>query len=253
MDAIAKPMIDAGEGTSEAEWLPWLATQAFAALDVGRWLTPANSVIMVAPHPDDEVLAAGGLLLRFAQSGHRVRIIAISDGEASHQNSSEWPRERLVRERPRESRCALQCLGLGAEVVRLGLPDGALAASGRSMAEGVARQCRPGDLLMTTWRGDGHPDHAATALACEIAAVQSYARLIEVPVWAWHWAKPNDPRLPWERARVHPLDRETVRRKQLAVQQFHSQLSTDTSTGQPPILRASTVQRAARPFEIVFT
>ena len=47
-------------------------------------------------------------------------------------------------------------------------------------------------------------------------------------------------------------DEEVSRRKRDAVQCFTSQLQADPSTGAGPILRGSTVARAARPFEVVF-
>ena len=78
------------------------------------------------------------------------------------------------------------------------------------------------------------------------------ARLIEVPVWAWHWATPGDARMPWRRACRVALDAEASRRKRRAVQAFESQLQLDHSTGAGPILRASTVERAARPYEVLF-
>ncbi len=252
MVAVAEGLIAGGEGTPESEWLPWLASQKFSAFELDRWLAPSSTVVMVAPHPDDEVLAAGGLLVHLAQRGHPVRIVAVTNGEASHGHSPDWPAERLARERPLETRHALECLGLKAEMIRLGLPDGALAVYRRSIAQSLAPHCQRGDLLLTTWRGDGHPDHTATALACEITARQTDAKLVEVPVWAWHWAKPNDFRLPWERACVHKLDAKTKLHKELAVQAFRSQLEPDQSTGRPPVLRASTVERALRPFEVLF-
>jgi hypothetical protein len=75
---------------------------------------------------------------------------------------------------------------------------------------------------------------------------------VEVPVWAWHWASPGDARLPWRRARRLALDGEARERKRRAVQAFRSQLLPDPSTGAGPILRATTVERAARSFEVVF-
>lgn len=252
MAAVAEELIDRSEGTPESTWLPWLASHKFGAFELDRWLTPSSTIVMVAPHPNDEVLAAGGLLVRLAACGYAVRIVAVTDGEASHGHSPGWSPERLARERPLESQHALECPGLAAEVIRLGLPDGALAVYRRSIAQSLAPHCERGDLLLTTWRGDGHPDYTATALACEIAARQTDAKLIEVPVWAWHWAKPNDSRLPWERARMHKLDAKTMHRKQLAVQAFHSQLEPDHSTGRPSVLSATTVERVSRPFEVLF-
>ncbi|RYY69227.1 MAG: PIG-L family deacetylase, partial [Comamonadaceae bacterium] len=111
---------------------------------------------------------------------------------------------------------------------------------------------RPTDVVFTTWRRDGHPDHDACGTACADAVQIAGARLVEVPVWAWHWAVPGDPRLPWHRARRLDLDADAAGRKRAAVQCFTSQLKPDPSTGAGPILRSTTVARAARPFEVFF-
>jgi hypothetical protein len=71
-------------------------------------------------------------------------------------------------------------------------------------------------------------------------------------VWGWHWSRPGDVRVPWQHAFRLPLSEEAVRRKRAAVKAFTSQLRRDASTGSGPVLRATTVQRAARPFEVIF-
>ena len=106
--------------------------------------------------------------------------------------------------------------------------------------------------MFTTWRRDGQPDHEATAHACANVALRQRARLVEVPVWAWNWAAPGDPRLPWRRACRLPLDSDAKRRKVFAIQAYGSQLLPDHSTGAGPVLDAGTLQRAARPFENLF-
>jgi LmbE family N-acetylglucosaminyl deacetylase len=40
--------------------------------------------VVVAAHPDDEVLGVGGTMAMLAARGVRLRLIAITDGEASH-------------------------------------------------------------------------------------------------------------------------------------------------------------------------
>ena len=161
--------------------------------------------------------------------------------------------ERLVRERPGESREALHRLGVDVEPIRLGLPDGGLRGLETLLADRLLTLFDRQDVVFTTWRGDGHPDHEATGHACAFAAARIGAKLMEVPVWAWHWAAPGDQRLPWMRARRLDLDAQACRRKQRAVRAFASQLEPDASTGRPPILRATTLARAARPFEVFFT
>ncbi|OAK58872.1 acetylglucosaminylphosphatidylinositol deacetylase [Variovorax paradoxus] len=252
MDAVESRAIR-GEGTTEAEWRNWPGLAGLPTV-APHDLVPAGSrAVVVAPHPDDEVLAVGGLLAQLADSGTPVEVIAVTDGTASHQGSTEWPPERLAQARPRESLRALHRLGLaGIEPTRLGMPDGGLKAQRAVLAARLVSLLRPRDVVFTTWRHDGHPDHEATGEACAMAAASAGARLVEVPVWGWHWSHPGDARMPWQHAFRLSLSEEAVRRKRAAVQAFTSQLRSDASTGSGPVLRETTVQRAARPYEVVF-
>jgi LmbE family N-acetylglucosaminyl deacetylase len=251
MDAVARRAIR-GEGTTEIEWCRWPGLARLPAIAPQELVPQSARAVVVAPHPDDEVLSVGGLLALLADCGRPVEVIAVTDGTASHRGSTEWPVERLARTRPRESRKALHCLGLTIEPARLGLPDGGLKGLRALLAAELVSLLRPGDVVFTTWRQDGHPDHEATGEACALAAASTGARLVEVPVWGWHWSRPGDRRMPWQRAFRLPLSEEAVRRKRMAVKAFTSQLRRDASTGSGPVLRATTVQRAARPFEVVF-
>ncbi len=241
-----------GLGTTEVEWLGCERLRHLPALTPTELVPHGARAVVVAPHPDDEILAVGGLLSRLVRVGTPITIVAVTDGTASHAGSTEWPVDRLARERPRESRLGLARVGIEAEPVRLGLPDGGLADLRNVLAERLAPMLTADDVVFTTWRGDGHPDHEAAGEACAMAALRAGARLVEFPVWAWHWARPSDARLPWCRARRIVLLADDVRRKCDAVQAFNSQILGDPSTGAGPILRSTTVERAARPFEVVF-
>ncbi|RYZ12076.1 MAG: PIG-L family deacetylase [Comamonadaceae bacterium] len=260
MDAVADRVIE-GRGTSEAEWLGAPGLHELPRVTAELLVPSGHRAVMVAPHPDDEVLAVGGLLSHCVAIGRELRLVAVTDGCASHAGSHLWPPERLARERPLESEEAWRRLGLAprhgaasaaADCIRLGLPDGGLAEAVALLTERLAALLRPTDVVFTTWRLDGHPDHEATARACVEAVARTGARLVEVPVWAWHWSRPGDARWPWHRARRIELDDATLQRKRHAVEAFTSQLMPDVSTGAGPILRDTTVQRAARPFEVVF-
>jgi LmbE family N-acetylglucosaminyl deacetylase len=251
-DADASRAIE-GQGTSEARWLAWLDQSPPPIVEAGALVAAGGRAVVVAPHPDDEILAVGGLLTQLSGLGREVLIVAVTDGTGSHKGSTLWPRERLRRERPRETRRALRRLGLeDCETRRLGLPDGGLTRSRSALTRHVASLLRPLDTLFTTWRLDGHPDHEAAGQACAAAATSVGVALVEVPVWAWHWASPGDARLPWSRARRVLLDAGQSARKVDAVAAFRSQLVPDPSTGAGPILRGTTVERARRPFEVLF-
>ena len=87
------------------------------------WQPPARHVVFVAPHPDDETLAAGGLIARLTASGVPVTAIAATDGERAYANQPQ-----LATTREREQTEALAILGLPAQNIRrLRLPDSDLA------------------------------------------------------------------------------------------------------------------------------
>ena len=87
--------------------------------------SPPATVVVIAPHPDDEVLGVGGLLALLARKGTAIHIIAVTDGEASHPSSPTVSQRDLAARRVAESEKALALLGLqAASVERLGLPDG---------------------------------------------------------------------------------------------------------------------------------
>ncbi|RMO56495.1 LmbE-like protein [Pseudomonas syringae pv. aptata] len=79
------------------------------------------------------------------------------------------------------------------------------------------------------------------------------AQFHEVPVWAWHWADPEDQRLPWDRARKLLLDPVTLAHKRNAAQAFTSQLQGDPAIGLSPVLPDAVLERLLQPFEVVFT
>ena len=252
MDAVNDRLIQ-GEGTSADAWRQWQEAQGLPAIDVLALVPPHQRAVVVAPHPDDEVLGCGGLMAQLSQAGRELVLLAATDGEASHPGSQRWPAHELAQARPRESAAALAALGVSAQVERLGLPDGGLAGHEADVRSALMRWLRPGDVVFAPWRLDGHPDHEAVARAAIDAARANGAHLVEVPIWGWHWCTPGDPRMPWQRARAIALTAAQRRAKEMAVRQFHSQVQADPSTGQAPILPAHVIARLVQPTEVVLT
>ena len=249
-----------GEGTPDASWQAWGGLRDLPPVSAAALVPPGRRAVIVAPHPDDEVLACGGLLQLLAAQGSPTVLVAVTDGTGSHPGSTAITPEQLGRLRPRETDAAMGALGLGASagkpaprVLRARLPDGGVAASLDQLHTLLRQMLRPDDVVFVTWRHDGHPDHEACGLAAAMAAGTCRATLIEMPVWSWHWAAPGDVRLPWRRARRLALDEEVLRRKREAVDCFTSQLHEDPSTGQPAILPPHVLARLLHPYEIYFT
>ena len=67
-------------------------------------LMPAGArAVIVAPHPDDEVLGCGGLLQLLAARQIPVLLVSVTAGTASNLGSHYWTPQRLSIARPLES------------------------------------------------------------------------------------------------------------------------------------------------------
>ncbi|MEU5884763.1 PIG-L family deacetylase [Spirillospora sp. NPDC047279] len=201
-------------GTAESEWRAWSGLAALPALD----LAGLRDVVVVAAHPDDEVLGVGGLL---AMLDVPVRLVAVTDGEGSHPH---LPAEQITATRRAESEAALAALGSRArcEVVRLGMPDAGVRDE--ELIPALKDLTRGFDLCLAPWEHDAHRDHEAAGRSALAAGAANGVEALRFPIWAWHWATPADPRLPWAAARRVSLTAEAAARKRVAIGCFTSQL-----------------------------
>ena len=117
--------------------------------------------LVIAPHPDDAELGAGGLILQLKAEGRRVGVLDLTNGEPTPHGSP------AVRRRETEE--ATRILQLDWRD-NLGLPNRSLQATleARHQLASVLRQVRPTWLLAPYWI-DAHPDHVAAAQLIEDA------------------------------------------------------------------------------------
>ena len=246
-------LITPGAGTLEAEWAAWDALRRLPVLNT----TACRRAVVVAPHPDDETLAVGGLIAVLLAQGGQVVLVAATDGEASHPNSAAMTPDGLRQLRARETDRALAVLADGAPggavLHRLRLPDGGLADHGDALATALVPLLGPADWCIAPFDGDGHPDHDAGGRAAARACAATGARLLSYPLWAWHWARPGDPRVPWERALRLPLSPDALRRKQDALACYPSQTEPlGPAPEDAAVVPPSDLAYFLRPEEVVF-
>ncbi|MFG6202803.1 PIG-L deacetylase family protein [Pseudomonas retamae] len=249
----ANPIV--GQGTSLHQWQNSRRLAELPVIDVLDLVPPGARAVIVAPHPDDEVLGCGGLMQLLAAAGRPMQLISVTDGSASHPGSTRWPVERLSVVRPQESAEALRRLGLpmhSLKWLRGGFNDTQVAAQEQALSEFIQSYLHPQDVLFTTWREDGHSDHEAVGRASLEAARRAGVVCHELPVWTWHWATPEDAAVPWQRARKILLSPTHVARKRHAAHAFASQLEGDRDAGLAPVLAPYVLERLLQPFEVVF-
>lgn len=211
----------AAGGTPVGDWKDWV--RGLPTLD----LSVCPALVVVAPHPDDETLGFGATASLLQSRGVEVTVVSVSDGGGSVPGLSRVERQWLERERRDELRVATTILGLR-EPIALGLADGELSEHENELATLLADVVAAGPAgtwCAATWRGDGHPDHEAVGRSAAAAVAGTDATLLEFPVWMWHWAKPADEAVPWQRMSAAPRDEAAAARKQRAADAFASQVT----------------------------
>ncbi len=241
-----------GAGTAESVWQAWLQTGVVATCTLHECLLRSTRLVVIAPHPDDEVLACAGLMTMHCNQGGDIAVIAVTDGEASHGQLPLCHAQALAATRCAESAAGLVQLGLkDIAITRLALPDGMVARHMMRLARRLQLLLRSTDVVVTTWRRDGHPDHDACGLAAALACAAVGCRLIEAPVWMWHWASPGDSFVPWHQLQRLPLSPQARHRKQAALGAHVSQLDA-SERADGAVLGQGIVARAQRPDEYFF-
>ena len=135
--------------------------------------------------------------------------------------------------------------GAGARRRRCALA-GACRTPGSTRAEPALRAAlRPlladADAYLAPVGRRPHPDHRAAGLAAaDVAPVTAHGWAY--PIWMWAWLTPDDPAVPWDRARLLRLDAAAPAAKRAAIAAFTSQVGPG-----PGRLTAGARRRHARP------
>lgn len=135
-------------------------------------------VLVIAPHPDDAELGAGGAILRLLAEGRRVGVLDLTSGEPTPYGDPET--------RKKETDAATKVLGLPWRE-NLGLPNRKLEATleARHALAGVIRRTRPRWLFAPYWE-DAHPDHVAATQLIEAARFWAKLTKSDIPGEPWH-------------------------------------------------------------------
>ena len=122
----------------------------------------ANSVIVFAPHPDDEIFGCSGAILRHLANNVPVHVVIVSDG-AFHAEGDKKP--KIISEREAESHKAAAILGYG-EPEFWRLPDRGICYGEMLVLRIMEHiQSHAADLIYAPSLLEMHPDHRALAMS----------------------------------------------------------------------------------------
>lgn len=180
-------------------------------------------LLLVVPHPDDEVFGAGGMFARMAAHGRRVASLTLTRGRAGR-TLGLAPQAALAQLREQELRASLAALGVQEARIE-DFPDFVTAADrGLDLHPGLdgvdpdelvapivraLDELRPRKVLTFAPNGsNGHPDHVATHRSVATALTRSDHRPAELYYYASERPYEGEPRNGF-------LDPEEIRRLHL--------------------------------------
>ena len=142
----------------ESDLIPYRALAAVAP----------GTALIVAPHPDDEVLGCGGAIIRHVRQGDAVRVVIVTNGDFSvcdSQSSAPYAECRI-----RESMRAAEILQYGKPVF-LGYPDRGLHPDEHIIKRllQIIEDCAPRNIYLPA-ETEIHPDHRAVNATVREAA-----------------------------------------------------------------------------------
>jgi len=151
-----------------------------------------RSILIVSPHPDDEIIGIGGYLMKTIEDGGRICIVYLTDGEKSLENvlPSVVASQRLAL-----TQSVLSRLGLTESQARwMHLPDGSIPRSGKDgfdsvvdKMQAILRETLP-DAVFVTHPSDTWPyDHVAAFEIVESALLKSGISSALYGYWVWLW------------------------------------------------------------------
>lgn len=209
-----------------------------------------RNVVVLAPHPDDEVLGVGGTIARLAREGSRVTVAILTKGMPPHFRESDIERGR------REALRAHKVLGVR-ETVFLDLPAAELDTVPHRVINqalgGLFQRLKP-DMVFLPFAADIHLDHQLAFLSALVASrpnhgnaprtIFAYETLSETNWNAPYLAPAFQPNVYFDITRELPVKLKAMRTYASQVQKFPHERSLEALEALAR-LRGSTVGVAA--------
>lgn len=177
-------------------------------------------MLIIAPHPDDEVIGCGGMIARLVEKGGMPHVIVMTGGEGSHKSCCSANGESIKTARRGLTRKALAVLGVTENHIHeLDFPDGGITEGCHKEMEklkALIETLKPETVLVPHW-GEGWPDHVNTAQIVK-RMVAGKAEVWEYCVWMWYYNVWRG--LDWKNAAVLTMTPEEHRLKQEAMDTY---------------------------------
>ena len=187
-------------------------------------LSLADKAVIIAPHPDDEVIGCAGLIRSLVERGTPPHVIIMTGGEGSHRGCCETSAEEIIAARHQLTLKAAATLGLPESHIHvLAYPDGGIAMEHPETAKlkTLLTELSP-DAVFVPHRGEGWSDHLQAAEITKYLLKGQNVSIYEYCVWMWYY---NVWRLDYRNARILKMSRTVHQRKLQAMDEYVTPLA----------------------------
>ena len=166
----------------------------------------AGSLLVIAPHPDDEVLGVGGVMISALERKQNVHILYLTEGEATRADPDP---ETIRKKRKHLSEAVRKYLDIPSHHIHhFYLTDGKVSRAGSEHFDAIVSRLRElidglkPDQVFATHEFDFWPfDHVACAELARAAVARSTYKPQLIYYWVWAWYNLR----PWRlRLKQHP-------------------------------------------------
>ena len=187
-------------------------------------------IVIIAAHPDDEVIGCGGSIAKWAKAGHEVHVVIMAEGATSRdQNRDRVARSKEINSLHKAARVASDILG-ATSLAMLDFPDNRMDSADKldviKAVETHINKIKPG-MVVTHYASDLNVDHQivhdAVITACRPEPDQSVQRLLAFEVASsteWRNSIPNTSFSP----NVFENIADTIEIKKLALNAYASEM-----------------------------
>lgn len=151
---------------------------------------PKGKVLVLSPHPDDDILGSGCAIMKHIEQGDEVKIIYLTDGSLGFKDlkrPTDKEKKKLAADREIEARDSADLVGVK-DLVFWRYRDGLLRMNKTSLGlmKNVIEEFKP-EIIYVPWFTDPHPDHLSTSKI--LAQTLKTANLTDLKIMSYEvWA-----------------------------------------------------------------
>lgn len=184
----------------------------------------SENTVIIAPHPDDEVIGCAGLIQALVERGTPPDVIVMTGGEGAHRGCCKLAESEIIVERRKLTMEVAKKLGLSESYIYfLDYSDEYIAqdCSETEKLKEILIRLSPKAIFVPHW-GEGMPDHIRTADIVKSLMKENEISIYEYCVWMWYYNVWN---LDYGNAYIVKMNKAMHERKLRAIEQYMTPLA----------------------------